>query len=250
MITLDRVYKHFVTNKNGDFVVANNNINLKINKGEVVGIIGKNGAGKTTLLRIIAGLLTPDSGTIKINNMDFINNNIELKSKNAYLSNNTELYEDLSANEILDFVRDIYELDNETFESRKQKLYKHFDVNEYCDTPYSKLSTGQKQKISIIRTMIVDPEIYILDEITTGLDIESVKNVNDFILKEKELKKTILYSSHNMEEVEKMCDRIIIVDKGKIIYDGTIKQAQKETKTKNLRDSLFKKIEEAQNEKK
>ena len=248
MIVLENVCKSFITNKKGDFVIANDNINLKINKGEVIGIVGKNGAGKTTLLRMIAGLLTPDSGTIKIKNKNIVNENIELKNSIAYLSNNTELYEDLSANEILDFIKDVYEIDDDTFTKRKQELYKHFEVKLYCNTSYSKLSTGQKQKISIIRTMIVDPEIYILDEITTGLDIESVKNVNDFILQEKELKKTILYSSHNMEEVEKMCDRIVIVDKAKIIYNGTIKEVKKETKTKNLRDALFIKIEEAQNE--
>ena len=250
MIVLESVSKSFITSKKGDFVIANDNINLKINKGEVIGVVGKNGAGKTTLLRMIAGLLTPDSGKIKIKNKNIINSNFEFKNYIAYLSNNTELYEDLTPNEILNFIKDIYEIDKDTFDKRKYELYKHFEVEQYCNTPYSKLSTGQKQKVSIIRTMIVNPEIYILDEITTGLDIESVKNVNDFILQEKELKKTILYSSHNMEEVEKMCDRIIMVDKAKIIYDGTIKNAQKETKTKNLRDALFKKIEEAQNEKK
>ena len=96
--------------------------------------------------------------------------------------------------------------------------------------------------------MIVDPEIYILDEITTGLDIEAVKNVNDFIMKEKELNKTILYSSHSMEEVERMCDRIIIIDNAKIIYDGGIKEVKMETKMQSLRDALFRKIEEANNE--
>lgn len=250
MIVLENVCKSFITSKKGDYVIASHNINIKINKGEVVGIIGKNGAGKSTLLRMIAGLLTPDSGKIEIKNKNIADESTEFKNSIAYLSNNTELYEDLSANEILNFVKDVYEIDDDTFKQRKQKLYKHFGVELYSNTPYSKLSTGQKQKISIIRTMIVDPEIYILDEITTGLDIEAVRNVNDFILKEKELNKTILYSSHSMEEVERMCDRIIIIDNAKIIYDGGIKEVKMETKTQSLRDALFRKIEEANNEEK
>ena len=250
MIVLENVCKSFITSKKGDYVIANDNINIKINKGEVVGIIGKNGAGKSTLLRMIAGLLTPDSGKIEIKNKNIVDESTEFKNSIAYLSNNTELYEDLSANEILDFVKDVYEIDDDTFKQRKQKLYKHFGVELYSNTPYSKLSTGQKQKISIIRTMIVDPEIYILDEITTGLDIESVKNANDFIIKEKESNKTILYSSHSMEEVERMCDRIIIIDNAKIIYDGGIKEVKMETKMQSLRDALFRKIEEANNEEK
>ena len=250
MIVLENVCKSFITSKKGDYVIANYNINIKINKGEVVGIIGKNGAGKSTLLRMIAGLLTPDSGKIEIKNKNIVDESTEFKNSIAYLSNNTELYEDLSANEILDFVKDVYEIDDDTFKQRKQKLYKHFGVELYSNTPYSKLSTGQKQKISIIRTMIVDPEIYILDAITTGLDIEAVKNVNDFIMKEKELNKTILYSSHSMEEVERMCDRIIIIDNAKIIYDGGIKEVKMETKMQSLRDALFRKIEEANNEEK
>lgn len=250
MIVLENVCKSFITSKKGDYVIASHNINIKINKGEVVGIIGKNGAGKSTLLRMIAGLLTPDSGKIEIKNKNIVDESAEFKNSIAYLSNNTELYEDLSANEILNFVKDVYEIDDDTFKQRKQKLYKYFGVELYSNTPYSKLSTGQKQKISIIRTMIVDPEIYILDEITTGLDIEAVKNVNDFIMKEKELNKTILYSSHSMEEVERMCDRIIIIDNAKIIYDGGIKEVKMETKMQSLRDALFRKIEEANNEEK
>ena len=209
---------------------------------------GPNGAGKTTLLRMIAGILEPTEGSIRFDNLNYKNNELEIKQNIAYLSGNTKLYDTLSAYELLKMCSDIYGVDKEEEDNRINEISKVLKMENFLYNKIGHLSTGQTQKVNIARCFIHDPKYYILDEATTGLDIISSQIILDFIKKEKKRGKTILYSTHYMEEAENICDRVFMIHKGKMLRIGTPKEIKKETNTTNLRDAFFQLIGGASDE--
>lgn len=251
MLKVDNVSKKFIKlidkRKKTDFF-ADKNISFTAKEGEIVGILGPNGAGKTTLLRIIAGIMKQSSGSIEIDNLNYKNNEIEIKKKIAFLTGNTKLYKDISAFELLKMTGEYYEISNKLINERIEELTKKFNMKGFLHQRIESLSTGQTQKVAIARCLIHDPKYYILDEPTSGLDIISSKTILDMIKEEKENNKCILYSTHYMEEAENICDRVILINKGIIIVEGTPKEIKKITNTTNLRDAFFALTEE-QNEK-
>lgn len=250
MIEVNNVSKKFtkqIDKRKKETFYADDNISLKANKGEIVGILGPNGAGKTTLLRMLAGLLTPDSGEIIIDNMKYKDNSVAIKKEISYLSGNTHLYKDLSPYELLTMCAEYYAIPKEEIEERIKDLTKLFNLEEILHQRIESLSTGQLQRVNIARTKIHNPEIYIFDEATSGLDIIASKVIIDFIKEEKANNKTIIYSTHYMEEAENICDRVILIHKGKIVAEGTPTEIVKNTKTTNLRDAFFKIIKEVPN---
>lgn len=228
---------------------ANNGISLEVEEGEIIGILGPNGAGKTTLLRMIAGILEPTSGTIEFDSKTYADHEIEIKKNIAYLSGNTKIYQTLSTYELLKMCAQIYEVEKEEVEPRIKEISKTLDMDSFLYNRIGNLSTGQMQRVNIARCLIHDPKYYILDEATSGLDIISSQVILDFIKKEKQRGKTILYSTHYMEEAENICDAVIMIHHGIIIKKGTPEQIKKETKTTNLRDAFFSLIGEIENEK-
>ena len=243
MLEVKNIKKKFekkITKKKSISFYADNDISFKANVGEIVGILGPNGAGKTTLLRIIAGIMEPTSGTVTIDDETYKDNAINIKKKIAYLSGNTKLYKDISVYELLKMCGEYYEVPNNILEKRIKDITKKFDMTSFMHQKIENLSTGQYQRTSIARCLIHNPKYYILDEATSGLDIISSKVILDFIKEEKKNKKCIIYSTHYMEEAENICDKIIMINTGKIIATGTPKEIKKETKTTNLRDSFFK----------
>ena len=243
MLEVKNIKKKFEKKINKKKVIsfyADNDISFNANTGEIVGILGPNGAGKTTLLRIIAGIMEPTSGTVKIDDETYKDNAINIKKKIAYLSGNTKLYKDISPYELLKMCGEYYEVPNNILEKRIKDITKKFDMTSFMHQKIENLSTGQYQRTSIARCLIHNPKYYILDEATSGLDIISSKVILDFIKEEKKNNKCIIYSTHYMEEAENICDKIIMINTGKIIATGTPKEIKKETKTTNLRDSFFK----------
>ena len=243
MLEVKNIKKKFQKKINKKKVIsfyADNDISFNANTGEIVGILGPNGAGKTTLLRIIAGIMEPTSGTVKIDDETYKDNAINIKKKIAYLSGNTKLYKDISPYELLKMCGEYYEVPNNILEKRIKDITKKFDMTSFMHQKIENLSTGQYQRTSIARCLIHNPKYYILDEATSGLDIISSKVILDFIKEEKKNNKCIIYSTHYMEEAENICDKIIMINNGKIIATGTPKEIKKETKTNNLRDSFFK----------
>ena len=242
MIEITNVSKKFVKTINKkeklEFL-ADDNISITAKEGEVVGILGPNGAGKTTLLRMIAGIMNPDSGEIKIDNKTYKKNAEDIKRKISYLSGNTKLYKDISPYELFKMCSEYYKVDKKDQENIINKLSKRFNLEELLHQRIGNLSTGQLQRVNIARCIIHNPNYYIFDEATSGLDIISSKVILDFIKEEKENNKCIIYSTHYMEEAENICDRVILIHKGKIIKEGTPKNIIKETKTTNLRDAFF-----------
>ena len=252
MIQVKHVTKQFIRNKNKhqkESFYADEDLTFDAKDGEIIGILGPNGAGKTTLLRMIAGILEPTSGTITFDGKKYQENEIEIKQNIAYLSGNTKLYDTLSCYELLKMCCDIYGISEQDSQKRIEKISKILKMEPFLYNKIANLSTGQTQKVNIARCFIHDPKYYILDEATTGLDIISSQIILDFIKKEKKRGKTILYSTHYMEEAENICDRVFMIHKGKMLRMGTPKEIKKETNTTNLRDAFFQLIGGASDEK-
>lgn len=242
MLEVRNVTKKFIKkNKNNqsEEFLADNNISFTAKEGEVVGIIGPNGAGKTTLLRIIAGIMEPTSGEVLIDSKTHQEDMIGIKKKIAFFSGNTKLYKDISPYELLEMTGNYYEVDKKTLEKRIKAIVKKFNMESFLHQKIATLSTGQYQRTSIARCLVHNPEYYILDEATSGLDVISSKSILDFIKEVKEENKCIIYSTHYMEEAENICDKIVMINKGKVIAQGTPTEICKKTKTTNLRDSFF-----------
>lgn len=221
---------------------ADKDISFTANKGEILGILGPNGAGKTTLLRMIAGIMEPSSGEVIVNKMNYKDNEIDIKKQIAFLSGNTKLYKDLSPYELLTMCGNYYGINKKDLQKRIDIIIKEFDMSEFIHQRIENLSTGQQQRVGLARCVVHDPNYYILDEATSGLDTISSQVVLDFVKREKEKGKCILYSTHYMEEAENICDNVVIINKGKVIANGSPKSIKKDTNTTNLRDAFFKLI--------
>lgn len=242
MLKVNNLKKKFIiynSKKKKEEFYADKGISFKANDGQIVGILGPNGAGKTTLLRMIAGILEPTKGTIDFDGLSFENNEIEIKKNIAYLSGNTKIYNSLSAYELLKMCGEIYEISNDRIESRIKEISNILNMDDFLYNKIENLSTGQTQRVNIARCLIHNPKYYILDEATSGLDIISSQIILDFIKKEKNNGKIILYSTHYMEEAENICDNVIMLNKGLIIKEGTPSSIKKDTNTTNLRDAFF-----------
>lgn len=251
MLTVTNLKKKFIKydkNKKKVGFYADNGISFKAEPGKIIGVLGPNGAGKTTLLRMVAGILEPTSGTIDYDGLTFEKNEIEIKKMIAYLSGNTKIYGSLSSYELLKMCAELYDVPEDIRESRIKEISKILNMKDFLYNRIENLSTGQTQRVNIARCLIHDPKYYILDEATSGLDILSSQIILDFMRGEKSRGKTILYSTHYMEEAENICDYCIMINKGKIIEEGTPESIRKKTKTTNLRDAFFTLIGGTQNE--
>lgn len=242
MITVHNIRKKFVkqkTKKEKEEFWAVDGIHFEANEQEIVGILGPNGAGKTTLLRMIAGIMNPSEGTISFSGKDYQHQEIEIKQNLAYLSGNTKIYQSLSAYELLEMCCDFYQVEKSVVKERILEISHTLEMDSFLHNRIANLSTGQTQRVNIARCLIHDPDYYIFDESTSGLDIISSQIILDFMKQEKKKEKTILYSTHYMEEAENICDKVIMVHQGIVIQSGTPEEIKKNTKTTNLRDAFF-----------
>ncbi|MCR5148495.1 MAG: ATP-binding cassette domain-containing protein [Eubacterium sp.] len=244
MIKAENLVKTFVKNekrnKKTEFNAVDG-ISLEVGDGEIVGILGPNGAGKTTLLRMLSSLMKPTSGSVTITlgeGKEILKDQIELRRHIGYHSGNTKLYGRLSTREMLSMFGTIYGLTDEVIGERIDSISKVLSMDEFIDNRIEKLSTGQTQRAAIARCLIHDPEIYIFDEPTLGLDIISSAAITKFMKGEKDRGRTVIYSTHYMEEAEYLCDRIVMINRGHIITDLTPEELKKETGTTNMRDAF------------
>jgi len=209
-------------NKNYGEKQVIHNINLEIKKGELCGFIGPNGAGKTTIMKILTCLLKPGSGNVYIKNFSVIDSPIDVKRHIGYLPENSSLYEDMTINQYLEFFSEIYGMDKKISKKRILELLNDLGLNERADENISSLSNGMKRKVAIIRAILHDPEVLIFDEPTVNLDPITSSSVRKFMKELQRKGKTIFFSTHNLYEVESVCERIVMINKGKIIFAGTI----------------------------
>lgn len=244
MIQAEKLTKQFVrTLKKGkkEEFYAVNHVDFCAREGEILGILGPNGAGKTTLLRMLGMLMEPTKGDVFITDGagERITDKELLKRHIGYLSENTKLYGRFSVREMLGLFAELYGFGKKETEERICQVGELLHMQEFMDNRIDRLSTGQKQRTSIARCLVHDPDIYIFDEPTLGLDIISSKAIIDFMKQERDRGKTVLYSTHYMEEAEFLCDRIVMIDKGSVIAEGTPESLKVATGTTNLRDTFF-----------
>ena len=242
MLEVNNLKKQFTRqdkNKKKTTFYAVDGVSFKADKGEIVGVLGPNGAGKTTMLRMLAGIMEPTEGTIEFDGQNYKTNSIEIKKKIAFLSGNTKLYNRLSAHELIQMCGKLYGMEANAINEREKEILKLLNLEEIKNAKIGNLSSGQTQRVGLARCLVHNPQYYILDEATTGLDIISSQIILDFIKEEREKEKTILYSTHYMEEAENICNEVLMINKGQVIETGTPEEIKAKTDTTNLRDAFF-----------
>ena len=204
-------------------VTAVDNVSFEIAKGEIFGLLGENGAGKTTTLRMLATMLRPSSGSAKMGGFDVVREPEKVRACIGILfGGETGLYDRLTAAENISYFGELNDMDKGSIKASINELSGIFGMHEYINRRASKLSKGMKQKVAFARSIIHNPDIMLFDEPTSGLDVSAVREVHEFILKCKSEGKTVIFSSHSMVEVERLCDRIGIIHRGRLVDIGTI----------------------------
>lgn len=221
---------------NNKYKVAVNDLSFKAYKGEIYGLLGPNGAGKTTTLRIISTLIKADEGDAFIDGISVKNNPTEIRGKIGFLTSELKLEDFFTPNYLFDYFSKLHGVESSIYEERKERLFKKFGIDEFKEVKIGDLSTGMKQKVSLVISIVHDPDFIIFDEPTNGLDIITAKTVTDFLLDLKNEGKTIIISTHIFSLVEKICDRVGIIFNGKMIVEDSVKEL---TKEKSLEDKFF-----------
>ncbi len=218
--------------KKYDGLLAVDDLNLQVHK-EFFVFLGPNGAGKTTTIKMMTGLLRPTSGTIKIEGYDLLDQPLEAKKLFGLVPDTPVLYDKLSLREFLQFIANLYEVDKETFKRRFTNLIELFDLDGRVDDLIQDFSHGMKQKAILAAALIHDPKVLFLDEPTVGLDPKSARNLKDLLRGLVEKGTTIFMSTHILEIAEAMCDRVGIIDKGKLIACGTMEELRLQSRQKD-----------------
>jgi ABC-2 type transport system ATP-binding protein len=206
-----------LTKKYGDFTAVDD-VSLEVARGEIFGFLGPNGAGKTTTIRIMVGLSLPTSGVVKIAGLDV---GVDAKAMTGYVPDRPYLYEKLTGRELLHFVADLYRKDWPACEARGLELLRYFDLADWVDARIENLSHGMKQKLVIVSALVHDPDVLVIDEPMVGLDALAQKQVKLLMRRLAEEKKTVFLTTHTMSVAEAVCDRIAIINHGRIIATGT-----------------------------
>ena len=221
--------------KNADrFAVKN--LSLIVNDGEVFGFIGANGAGKSTTIKCITGILPYNDGSIEIAGYDMAKDSISAKKNIGYVSDNHSVYDKLTGREYVNFLANIYGVSKQDRDQRLNDLSIRFDLQDKLDSPIKSYSHGMKQKICVIGALIHEPKVWILDEPLTGLDPKSAKELKGLMREHCEKGNVVFFSSHVLEVVEKLCDRIAIIKDGEIIASFTMEELEQKQQGKSLED--------------
>jgi ABC-2 type transport system ATP-binding protein len=230
MLTLERL-----TKKYSDFLAVDD-LSLEVPPGELFGFLGPNGAGKTTTIKMICGLLKPTAGTVKVGGFDIQQRPIEAKALLGLVPDTPVLYKKLTGRELLRFVGDLYSVASATVEKRVDHLLHLLDMSGSADNLIESYSHGMKQKTSIMAALVHDPKVVVLDEPTSGLDPRSAKIVKDVLRALCKMGKTVFMSTHILEIAERVCDRVGIINEGKLVAVGSV--AELKTRSKEGRESL------------
>lgn len=224
MIEIKNVSKTYNNDKK-----ALNNISFKVNEGEVFGFIGHNGAGKTTMIKSIVGILDFEDGDILINNKSIKDDPIGCKLEMAYVPDNPDLYENMTAIDFINFICDMYGADLETRKENIQKYAQMFEIENNLNDDISSFSHGMKQKVALIAALSHNPKVLIMDEPFVGLDPKAVFDIKNIMKQMAKEGKTIFFSTHILDVAEKLCDRVAIIKNGKIVKIGEMKEIKGDT---------------------
>lgn len=234
MIEIKNVTKIF-----GKDFRAVDNLNLNVEEGYVYGFLGPNGAGKTTTLKMITGILKPDEGTVVINDIDIIKEPLRAKEQFGFVSDNPDLFLKLKGIEYLNFIGTVYNIDNIKLRENIFKYSKMFEMNEVLNNRIESYSHGMRQKIAIIGALIHEPKIWILDEPLTGLDPKSSFTLKEMMKEHASKGNVVLFSTHVLEVAEKVCDRVAIIAKGKLLFNGSIAEMKEKVGEDESLENMF-----------
>ncbi len=227
------------TKKYNNGKLAVDNISFSVNNGEIFGFLGPNGAGKSTTIKAIVGLIKKSSGEINIDGIRLEDDPILYKNKFSYLADNPDLFDKFTGVEYINFISDIYGIDEKTRDERLNTYLDYFDIRQAMADLISSYSHGMKQKLAIISSLIHDPDLLILDEPMVGLDPKSSFNLKKIMRERKERGKMVFFSTHVMEVAENICDRIAIISKGKIVAQGSLDEIRKNLDENKSLEELF-----------
>lgn len=238
MIRVQDLTKEFIDLKRGP-VAAVKSVSFEVQPGEIFGLLGPNGAGKTTCLRILSTVLKPTSGQALVAGYDVARFPEAVRANIGFMSCNTGIYDRMTAREMVEYYGRLYGIDEEPLQQRIDKIFDTLQMNEIRDVLGSKMSTGMKQKVSIARTIVHDPPVLIFDEPTSGLDVLVARAVLKAVAELREQGKCIIFSTHIMREVEKLCDRVAIIHKGEILDTGTVPELISKYQQPDIEEVFF-----------
>ncbi|WP_160670295.1 ABC transporter ATP-binding protein [Clostridium sp. C8-1-8] len=241
MIEIKNVSKSY--NKTSNAV---DNVDITINDGEIFGFLGPNGAGKTTTIKMITGIISPTQGEIKINGVSITENPLEAKKQFAYVPDSPDMFLRLKGIEYLNFMADVYNVPKNQRQNKIEELAKRFDMQSALSDQLQSYSHGMRQKIVVMGALIHDPEVWILDEPLTGLDPKSAFILKEMMREHTNSGKSVFFSTHVLDVAEKVCDRVAIINKGKILFCGTLAEMKEHFKTNESLEQMF--LEMTENE--
>lgn len=227
MVVADNLVKSFPVA--GGQKRAVDGLSFRVARGEIFGLLGPNGAGKTTTLRMLSGMILPTSGSARLAGYDVATQPFEVKRVLGFLTANTGLYLRLTPRELLQYFAELHGMDRPAARRRAEHLVDWLDMREFADLRCGSLSTGQRQRVNIGRVLVADPPVLVMDEPTLGLDVISNRLILDFIRRAGDEGKTILLSTHYLDEAEMLCDRIGFLHHGRLIAEGTLEELQRRT---------------------
>jgi sodium transport system ATP-binding protein len=244
LIEVKALTKKFSDKKRGE-VVAADRVSFTARPGRVFGLLGRNGAGKTTTLRMLATILQPSEGTATVNGFDLVDQPAKVRESIGFHTSDTKLYDRLTGREALEYFGRLQGMDGPAAKARVEELGREFQLTAFLDQRTAKMSGGQKQRVSLARVVVHRPPVLILDEPTVGLDIMAAREVVRFVQREREAGRTIVFSTHIMTEVERLCDDVAIIEKGKVVAAGTLAEVKAQHKEQDIEEVFFKLVGDA-----
>jgi len=258
MIEVENLYKRFKRSENRkqavfktapkETVDAVAGVSFTCRPGRIFTLLGPNGAGKTTALRIIASMLKPSSGAVRVAGYDVVSDPLKVRRRLGFLTGATGLYDRMSARETLKYFAELHGLTPQEWKPRVDDLIERLDITDFADRRIGKLSMGQKQRISIARTLVHDPEVIVFDEPTNGLDVLTSRTIIQWIRECRNAGKTVIFSTHIMGEVSLLSDDLAIIHEGRLVYSGEFADFQTEHEGRSLEDAFIHVLENADTE--
>lgn len=250
MIRVEGVSKRFTKGDSGrsgrgGSVDAVDGVSFTCGPGRVFSLLGPNGAGKTTMLRMIATILRPTSGAISVSGYDTVRESGRVRQRVGFLTGSTGLYERLTPSELVTYYGRLHGMGKDRLERRKEDLFNSLGIKEFADRRIGRLSSGMKQRVSIARTIIHDPDVVVFDEPTTGLDVITAKSIIGLIRQCRNSGKTVIFSTHIMGEANLLSDDLAVIHRGRLLYCGTFEDFIGDSTSRSLEDRFIRLVEEA-----
>jgi sodium transport system ATP-binding protein len=238
MIHVDALTKHYSDLRRGR-IVALDGVSFHAWPGQIYGLLGPNGAGKTTALRILGTVLRPTAGTATINGFDVLTQPEGVRRQIGFMSANTAVYDRMTGWEMVEYFGRLYGMPSEELRPRMEYLFERLKMNDTRDLLGAKMSTGMKQKVSVARAVVHDPPVLIFDEATAGLDVLVARALLSTVAELRDHGKCIVFSTHIMREAEKLCDRVAIIHRGRILAEGTLEELRERHHQRDLEELFF-----------